>query len=226
MGNRWAHDAAISSDDTSRALDTMERLLTAVGAAQQSAQVSAVRLEHQRAAFEELTKKTVRAAIGTVATPGTGLKAWREVVSPHPDVASGQFNAAEFAADLHQVATGQTIQHEYRDPQEFFARTYLTEGLKDLLDRAVRRLSGDTNASPVVNLQTNFGGGKTHSMLALFHLFSGLPASAFPKGVQEVVAGADLTSLSVRRVTLVGTHLAPDQPLLKDDGTEVRTLWG
>jgi alkylhydroperoxidase/carboxymuconolactone decarboxylase family protein YurZ len=226
VGNRWAHDPSVSSDDTARALDTMERLLTAVGAAAQAAQVSAIRLDHQRAAFEELTKKTVRAAVGSVSTPGTGLKAWREIITPHPDVARGQFNAAEFAADLHQVANGQAIQREYADPIEFFARTYLTEGLKDLLDRAVRRLSGDNNASPVVNLQTNFGGGKTHSMLALFHLFSGLPASSFPQGVQEVVAGHDLAALKVRRVTLVGTHLAPHQPLIKEDGTEVRTLWG
>jgi len=226
VGNTWAHEASMSTDDTSRALDTMERLLTAVGAAEQAAQVSAIRIEHQRAAFEEQTRKTVRAAVGTVATPGTGLKPWREVITPHPDVAAGQFNAAEFAADLHNVARGEAQQPEYADPVEFFARTYLTEGLRDLLDRAIRRMSGDPNASPVVNLQTNFGGGKTHSMLALFHLFSGLPASAFPQAVQEIVSDCDLTSLNVRRVTLVGTHIAPDQPIRKDDGTEVRTLWG
>ena len=225
-GNRFAHGTAFSADDTSRALDTMERLLTDVHAPEEAAAVNALRVEHQRAAFEEQTRKTVRAAVGTVATPGTGLKPWREVITPHDDVARGQFNAAEFAADLHQVATGQTTQREYSDPQEFFARTYLTEGLKDLLDRAVRRISGDDNASPVVNLQTNFGGGKTHSMLAVYHLFSGLPASAFPQGVQDVVADGDLASLDVRKVALVGTHLGPNQPRVKEDGTEVHTLWG
>lgn len=226
FGNRWAHDSAFSTDDTTRALDTMERLLTSIGAGPQAEQVAAMRVDHQRAAYEEATRKTVRAAVGTVSTPGAGLKPWREVVTPHPDVASGDFNAAEFAADLHQVATGQTLQREYSDAREFFQRTYLTEGLRDLLDRAVRRMSGDLNASPVVNLQTNFGGGKTHSMLALYHLFSGLPAAAFPQGVQEIVGSVDLSALNVRRVTLVGTHLAPDQPLVKEDGTEVRTLWG
>lgn len=226
VGNTWAHEPSMSTDDTSRALDTMERLLTAVGAAEQASQVGAIRVEHQRAAFEEQTRKTVKAAVGTVSTPGTGLKPWRDVITPHPDVAAGLFNAAEFAADLHLVAAGASTQPEYADPVEFFARTYLTEGLRDLLDRAARRLSGDSNASPVVNLQTNFGGGKTHSMLALFHLFSGLPASAFPQAVQEIVADADLEGLGVRRVTLVGTHIAPDQPIVKDDGTEVRTLWG
>ena len=226
VGNKCAHDPSISTEDTSRALDTIERLLTAVGAVEQAELVGAIRLDHQRDAFEQQTRKTVRAAIGSVSTPGTGLKPWRDIITPHRDVAAGQFNAAEFAADLHVVATGQSVQPEYTDAVEFFSRTYLTEGLKDLLDRAVRRLSGDANASPVVNLQTNFGGGKTHSMLALFHLFSGLPASAFPQAVQEIVGSVDLATLPVKRVTLVGTHLAPDQPLLKADGTKVRTLWG
>ncbi len=224
--NRLYHHESFSSDDTTRALDTIERLLTSIGAPDQAAMVQALRVEHQRAAYEELTRKTVRAAVGTVSTPGTGLKPWREVIAPHPDVVGGAFNAAEYAADLHHVATGQTQAPEYADAVEFFARTYLTEGLRDLLSRAVRRISGDPNASPIVNLQTNFGGGKTHSMLAVYHLFSGRPAREFPQAVQDIVGPVDLTAMNVRRVTLVGTHLAPNQPRVKDDGTEVRTLWG
>ena len=79
---------------------------------------------------------------------------------------------------------------DYADPVEFFARTYLTEGLRDLIGRAVRRLSGDDNASPVINLQTNFGGGKTHSMLALWHLAAGLPVGEFPQDAQELLAAS------------------------------------
>lgn len=225
-GNRWAHENALSTSDASRALDTAERLLTAIGAPDEAGEVQRLRLEHERTAYEEQTRKVVRAAVGSVSTPGIGLKPWREIMTPHADVAAGQFNAAEFAADLHQVATGQTTQSEYAEPRQFFARTFLTEGLKDLLDRVARRMSGDTNASPVVNLQTNFGGGKTHSMLAAYHLCSGLPASAFPQEVQDVVGEVDLGSLVVRRVALVGTHLAPQQPRVKPDGTQVRTLWG
>ena len=77
---------------------------------------------------------------------------------------------------------------DYAEPVQFFARTYLTEGLRDLIDRAVRRLAGDQNASPVINLQTNFGGGKTHSMLALWHLASGTPLGDYPQDVQDMLA--------------------------------------
>src|SRR5689334_19329718 len=81
---------------------------------------------------------------------------------------------AEFAADLSQVHRGEGVV-EYRDPREFFRRTYITEGLRHLLKNALLRLSGK-GGDPVVELQTNFGGGKTHSMLALYHLFSGVAA--------------------------------------------------
>ncbi len=106
------------------------------------------------------------------------LKPWREVVMPHEDVASGRYQQAEFAADLWQVHLGEGTA-EYRDPVEFFRRTYLTESLKGMLVGALRRLSPAATGAggdPVIQLQTNFGGGKTHSMLALYHLFSGIAA--------------------------------------------------
>lgn len=226
--NLWAHNEPFSSDDASRALDTIERLLHAVGAVDSAADVRKLRVDLQRTVFEDQTRKQVKRAKVSL-EPGSGLRPWREVIRPHDDVARGAFTASEFAADLHLVHTGQATSPEYADPVEFFTRTYLTEGLRDLLSRALRRLNGDEGASPVVNLQTNFGGGKTHSMLALYHLFSGTPAKDFPQELQELIAAngnPDLGALDVRRIALVGTYLKAGSPIIKDDGTEVRTLWG
>ena len=223
--NGWAHNEAFTGEDTSLALELMDRLLTAAGATEQAEEVRRLRLDHQRALYEADTRKAVKAA-ATVSVPGTGVKPWREVVTPHADVATGQYNAAEFAADLHMVSRHEGSR-EYVDPVHFFQRTYLTEGLRDLLARAGRRLSGDLNASPIVNLQTNFGGGKTHSMLALYHVCSGRPLTDYPQEVQEALVGVSLpTDNPIRRVTLVGTHLSPGTVSIKDDGTPVRTLWG
>jgi predicted AAA+ superfamily ATPase len=81
-------------------------------------------------------------------------------------------------------------------------------------------------SDPVVELQTNFGGGKTHSMLALWHLFSGRPVAELP-GIDAVIAEAKAgLPEQVRRVVLVGNKISPGQPVKKDDGTVVRTLWG
>ncbi|MFF8957731.1 DUF499 domain-containing protein [Streptomyces sp. NPDC014894] len=227
--NRWAHNAAFSADDTVRALDTAERLFTAVGAAAELAeQVRTSRLDLQRSVIEAETRRRTRRAAAMPSVAADGLRPWREVLVPHQDVARGDFNASEFAANLAQVAKGEGAP-EYTEPEEFFQRTYLTEGLRDLLATSLRRVAGDGNAAPTVNLQTNFGGGKTHSMLALYHLYApGLQRQRLPQEMQELIeaAPAGLPDEGVRRAVLVGTALAPGQPETKADGTTVNTLWG
>ena len=153
------------------------------------------------------------------------LKPWREVVTPHQDVASGRYQQAEFAADLQQASKGDGPA-EYRDPVEFFRRTYLTESLKGMLADAVQRLTG-AGGDPVVRLQTNFGGGKTHSMLALYHLCSENVAPSKLPGVDALMRDAGVSKLpKVNRVVLVGNRISPGNPVTKPDGTVVRTLWG
>jgi predicted AAA+ superfamily ATPase len=114
---------------------------------------------------------------------------------------------------------------EYRLPTEFFQRTYLTAGLQQLLTNALTRLSGG-GGDPVIELQTNFGGGKTHAMLALYHLCMGIPAAQLP-GMETVFAAAAVTETpTVNTVVLVGNKISPGQPVTKTDGTVVNTLWG
>lgn len=223
--DRWAHQESFSSDDTDRALDSAERLLAAVSAPQ-SEPLRSMKLELRREVFDQQLrneKKRVGGSLVEVAAAGS-LKPWREVVSPHPDVASGRYQQAEFAADLWQVHMGEGAS-EYLNPTEFFRRTFLTDSLKGLLVGGVGRLHG-SGGDPVVQLQTNFGGGKTHSMLALYHLFSGVAAAELP-GVDEVLAEAGVKSLPrANRVVLVGNKMSPGNPVTKPDGTVVRTLWG
>ncbi len=222
--NRWAHQEAFSSDDAYRALDTAGRLLTAISAAQAS-EVEKLKMELLRVRFDEQTRGERRKQASlAIESAASTLKPWRDVVTPHSDVASGRYQQAEFAADLWQVHLGEGTD-EYRDPVEFFRRTYLTDSLKGMLISAVQRLAGG-GGDPVVQLQTNFGGGKTHSMLALYHLCSGIPPSDLT-GVDSLVQDADMSALPrVRRVVLVGNRVSPGNPVTKPDGTVVRTLWG
>lgn len=223
--NRWAHQNPFSGDDAYRALDSAARLLTAISASQ-AADVEKMKTELLRVRFDEQVRSEKRKSAGTaIESQVTGaLKPWREVVTPHKDVASGRYQQAEFAADLWQVHLGEGGE-EYRNPVEFFRRTYLTDSLQQLLIGAVRRIGGD-GGDPVVQLQTNFGGGKTHSMLALYHLFSGT-APAELLGIDDVMKDAEATKLPpVKRVVLVGNKISPGNPVTKPDGTVVRTLWG
>lgn len=158
---------------------------------------------------------------------GQHLPSWRDVMQPHPDVAEGRYRAAEFAADLAQVSRGEGA-IEYRDPVEFFARTYVTEGMAGLLVESLQRLSGQ-GGEPVIQLKTAFGGGKTHSMLALYHMVrGGIPVSNIPS-LKPIMERAGVDTLPTANVAvLVGTALDPTRkknPANLPKYT-VNTIWG
>ena len=148
------------TDDAFRALDNVERLLSAI-AAPEAEEADNQKNELLRVRYEENTRKKTRAieAKSLEGTTAVGLKPWRQVITPHPDVASGKFQQAEFAADLWRVYQDGESAGEYGKPVDFFNRTYLTQGIRKLLTNTLKRLNGD-GGDPVINLQTNFGGVK------------------------------------------------------------------
>ena len=159
------------------------------------------------------------------------LKPWREIAVPHEDVLKGTFQQAEFAADLSRVHNG-TATPEYQNPALFFQRTFITEGMRLLLDSVVKRLSGK-GGDPVIQLQTAFGGGKTHTMLAVYHLVNRAGGEALASdlaGVPAILDAAGVTDLPRARIAVLdGIKLSPNQPVLRVDGDvkqAIRTLWG
>jgi hypothetical protein len=95
------------------------------------------------------------------------LPSWWQVATPHKDIREGKLSEALFAADLGDVVKG-NAPLEYSDAVTFFQKTYLTQGLKNLVNNVVVRLSGG-KSDPVIQLQTPFGGGKTHALVTLYH---------------------------------------------------------
>jgi len=224
--NKWAHQGSFINDEAYRIADTAARLLKMVSAGEQAAHVEEISKDLLRLRFEAEAERAKKEAVPeTVETTTlTGLRPWRDVVQPHPDVASGRYIQAEFVADLSDVLAG-TAEIEYQDPLEFFKRTYLTDGLLSLLVTGVKRLTAQ-GGDPVVQLQTAFGGGKTHSMLALYHLCSGkIKLGDFPGGdlIEEQIKDVDLPEANI--AVLVGTALDPSRPREYPD-TTVNTLWG
>ncbi|QQS46399.1 MAG: ATP-binding protein [Acidobacteriota bacterium] len=152
------------------------------------------------------------------------LKPWREVATPHQDVLKGTFQQAEFAADLSRVHDA-TASEEYQNPELFFQRTFITEGMRLLLDSVVKRLTG-RGGDPVIQLQTAFGGGKTHTMLAVYHLAKGEAPTSKLAGIPPILDAANVTELPRARVVVIdGNNQAPGQPK-KRGRHKINTLWG
>ena len=154
------------------------------------------------------------------------LKPWREVITPHKDVLSKTFDQSEFAVDMKAVHRG-TAKAEYLDASAFFERTFVTEGMKRLLSQVLRRLGGQ-GGEPVIQLQTGFGGGKTHTMLAVYHMARYQGDLSHLVGLSEVMREAQVKALPPTRVVVLdGNEYSPSQPW-KPQNTpiRIRTLWG
>ena len=136
------------------------------------------------------------------------LKPWYDVVKPREDLREGKSqDASEFAVHLDRVRDG-TGRADYTDPEQFFAKTFLAANLLDLAAQVVRRMSGETShTSPVFNLATNFGGGKTHSLTLLYHLAKHGPASHGWVGMQQIREKAMVSAVPKAHVAVfVGTE--------------------
>lgn len=153
------------------------------------------------------------------------LKPWREVIVPHKDVAEGKYQQAEFAADLAQVLS-KKADPEYQDASEFFSRTFLTEGMKLLLASSLRRAC-EVNGEPVIQLKTAFGGGKTHTMLALYHMFTDQKVHSH-ETVKSVLEYAKIDKIPKTSVAvLVGTDIDAAKPrTIPGFKHKINTLWG
>ncbi len=154
----------------------------------------------------------------------SSLKPWREIAIPHEDVLRGTFQQAEFAADISRVHEG-TATAEYQDAALFFQRTFITEGMRLLLDSVVKRLA-KRGGDPVIQLQTAFGGGKTHTMLAVYHLAKGTQSASLLQGIPPILNEAGIVELPKANIAVLdGIQLSPNQPQTRS-GVVIHTIWG
>ena len=226
--NSAAHfTGSMDAREALRHLDAMRELLAAVGAGPQVAVIEKL-YEEQRAADGSPAVLDRRASSLEEPAPPAALSPWREVCEPHPDVLEARFSDAEFAANLALVDQGEGGE-EYTDPAAFFRITYATEGLRRVLISTIARLSGE-GGEPVIGLQTNFGGGKTHTMLALYHLAGAADAGYKPEelhGMAPLFTEAGVATLGpVNRAVFVGTHKGAAEAMHAEGERAIRTVWG
>ena len=167
------------------------------------------------------------------------LTPWRHIIRPNNDIALGTFQEAEFAADLQQVHDGRADATGYGNPVSFFNQTFITPGIRTLLVNALKRLGGN-GGDPVIQTKTGFGGGKTHSLIALYHLVKSTDALLNPppdrdehqRTSEEInsmmqEAAWDSTADRPRVAVIDGSYLAQtDLTATKETGDPLNTLWG
>ena len=141
------------------------------------------------------------------------MEPWYKMATPRKEVREGRsFNPDEFAIHLEQVIA-KTAPEDYREPKKFFERTCFTRALVEHAGMVLRRLSGATaNTAPVMTLITQFGGGKTHTLAALYHLVTNAEKAVEYSGVKDLISQAGIKNVPAARVAVfVGNAWDPQE---------------
>ena len=157
---------------------------------------------------------------------GNGLPAWFNVVVPQSDIRDGVLDESIFAANIEEVASG-TAPVVYQDIRYFFECTYVTEGIKELIRRVVQALNGQESQNRVISLQTGFGGGKTHSLISLYHVVKDSSTFIRLDTASSILEPQDMPQFDHARVAVFtqNTVSVVDGHKVSDD-IITHTLWG
>ena len=154
------------------------------------------------------------------------IPSWFNCVTPQFDILNNKLDESVFAANLGDVMMG-TGNEIYLDPKQFFKKTYVTNGLRNIATRVVQALNGGVTENRVISLQTGFGGGKTHALISLYHIVKNgaalndvlIEANVLAKGLMPTFDNAKIA---------VFTNNTNDvaQGRTVAEGFVIHTLWG
>jgi predicted AAA+ superfamily ATPase len=219
--NKIAHFDPVESDEAAKAWIHMKTIAKAIKAKELEAELA--RLQENKTAQEAKAEETQAAPAAATGTP----QAWFRVVSPHLDIRQGRLDESVFAANLAEVALG-SGREIYSNPVMFFEKTFFTAGLKSIARTVIKGLNGKEDAeNRVISLQTGFGGGKTHTLISLYHVAKGGKQAAASLTVHDLIAYTgepEFESASIAVFT--NTTNDPANGRTTDDGIHLQTIWG
>lgn len=229
--NKCQHFSPISEDEVERTFSNMKQVANLLDMPELRQEVERLRSKQTftpAAVAPSIPVTTVTSSPANIhiLDDGSPLRPWFQNCIPHYDIRSGKLDESIFAANLNDVVMGMAPE-VYCDPVFFFKKTYVTAGLRDIAKRVVSALNGEETENRVISLQTGFGGGKTHTLISLYHIIKSgaqllqmescaniLPADTQPQfeNAKVAVFTNDTNDISQGRTT--------------DEGITIHTLWG
>lgn len=228
--NKCQHFTPLTDDEKDRAFSNMIHVANMLGMADLRKEI--IRLQNKRtfapAAVAPVPVTTVTSTPVDTNVPddGSPLPSWFRNCLPHYDIRSGVLDESVFAANLNEVALG-TGPEVYNNPTSFFAKTYVTAGLRDVANRVVRALNGEETENRVISLQTGFGGGKTHTLISIYHIVKSgarlLESESCKHILQE---GVTPTFENAKVAVFTNNTTDVSQGRQTTEGFTIYTLWG
>lgn len=231
--NNWAHfdNEGLDEDEAERAFSNMVQISKILEMADLEEELK--RIKGGTRPDEEVTQQPERVQAQSLQQDNTEivdytgvLPAWFNSIMPQYDIRNGQLDESIFAANIEEVATG-TAPVVYQDLVSFFDRTYVTDGMRELIRRVVQALNGKESQNRVISLQTGFGGGKTHSLISLYHVVKDSRTFKDMAAARTILEPEDMPQFDEARVAVFtqNTVSVVDGHQVADD-IITHTLWG
>lgn len=214
--NKLAHFQAISEDDFTETFIHMKTIARSLKMEE---------LEMALALLQEVKEPVVSKP--KESSTSASIQPWFRVVSPHMDIKMGRLDESIFAADLAEVAMGNG-REIYTNPVVFFSKTFFTAGLKSIAKTVIKGLNGKEDAeNRVMSLQTGFGGGKTHTLISLFHICKWGKQSINSSYVTELLSYTGAPEFETANIA-VFTNKTNDvaNGRTTKEGFVIKTIWG
>lgn len=225
--NKCQHYQELDEDDIERAFSNMKQTAKLLEMKELVTELDTIKKQVvKEEIYTSTSQKTTVLQEPLMISDDSLLPSWFNNVIPHYDIRQGALDESVFAANLGEVALG-TGREVYRNQVEFFQKTFVTAGLKSISNRVVRALNGEETENRVVSLQTGFGGGKTHTLISLYHIAMGgkaLLSSVYTANIfeKEVIPKYDQAKV------VIFTDNTTDviQGRTTDENITIYTLWG
>lgn len=225
--NKMSHHNPIDKDETNNAFYNMKRIAKLLSMTDLVSELDYIQNKSDDVVAPQASapQQPVTTTVQTT-SDNAPITPWFETVIPHFDIRNGSLDESVFAANLGEVALG-TGQEVYINRTMFFEKTYITAGLRDLANRVILALNGEETENRVISLQTGFGGGKTHSLISLYHiakagtetLTSTYASSILNDGVKPKFDNAKVAVFTNNTTDVV-------QGREPESGIKIRTIWG
>ena len=228
--NKCQHFTPLTDDEKDRAFSNMIYIANMLGMADLRQEI--IRLQNKRTfapvsvAPIPVTTTTSTPVDTNIVDDGSPLKSWFNNCLPHYDIRSGVLDESVFAANLNEVALG-TGPEVYNNPTSFFAKTYVTAGLRDIANRVVRALNGEETENRVISLQTGFGGGKTHTLISIYHIVKSGARLLESESCKHILQEGVTPNFENAKVAVFTNNTTDvSQGRQTTEGFTIYTLWG
>src|SRR5574344_930432 len=227
--NKCQHYTPLTEDEKERAFSNMIMIANMLNMSDLRNEINRLKAKQTINATSQnvnIPVATTKPILNSTVDDDSPIMSWFNNCLPHYDIRNGVLDESVFAAKLNEVALG-TGPEVYNNPTTFFSKTYVTAGLRDIANRVVRALNGKETENRVIARQTGFGGGKTHTLISIYHIIKSGARLLETESCANIMQNGVMPTFTDAKVAVFTNNTTDvSQGRQTSEGFTIYTIWG